>query len=94
MRDRSRKETFPVRLFGDEDFDGEVERCARRGDHQGCSALGIAEDEQFGRPHFETRRDGLAGMIDEAEELDAFFIQEGLEPLDGLFDGMATDGEF
>src|SRR5579859_7574365 len=76
--------------FGDEDFERQVDCAAGSRDHKRRSGCGVAEEEQLGGAHGEAGRGGFAGVIDEAEELDAFFLQQRLQPRDGFVDGIVA----
>jgi hypothetical protein len=76
--------------LSDEDLEWEVERGGGRGEHQGCAGFGVSEDEELRRRHGEAGGERFAGVVDEAEELDAFFFEEGFEAGDGFVDGMVS----
>ena len=77
--------------FGDENAEREIEGEAGRRQHEGCAGFGAAEDEDLGGWHGEAGGGGFAGVIDEAEELDAFFFEERFEAGDGFVDGVFAD---
>jgi hypothetical protein len=66
-----------VSSFGDQDFEGEIQRGAGRGEHQRRAGLGIAEDQQLGAWHFQAGAGGFAAVVDDGEEFDASSFQEG-----------------
>src|ERR1700694_2969281 len=83
-----RDPNFAGGVFGDQDFEREIQRGARRSKHQRCACLGITEDQQLCGGHLETGAGGFAAVVDEGEELDPFGLQDGLQAGDGFVDGV------
>jgi len=80
--------------FGYEDFERQIERGGGSGEHDGCTGFGASEDEEAGGWHGKTSGGGFAGVVDDAEELDAFFFEQGFEARDGFVDGVMTGESF
>jgi len=81
-------------VFGDEDFEGEIDGAGGGGLHDGGAAFGIAEDEELGVGHGEAGLLGFAAVVDEGEDGDIFGLEDGFEFFDGGVDGViAGDGD-
>jgi len=82
-----------VGSFGYKDFERKVECRGGGGEHDGRAGFGASEDEEARGRHGEACGGGFAGVVDDAEELDAFFFEQGFEAGDGFVDGvMAGEG--
>ena len=75
-----------VGSFGYKDFERKVECRGGGGEHDGRAGFGVSEDEEAGGRHGEAGGLGFAGVIDDAEELDAFFFEQCFEARDGFVD--------
>lgn len=79
-----------LRVLPGEGFEWEVDGGAGSGDHDGRAAFGIAEDEELGGAHFESGFGGFAAVVDEGEDGDAFFFENGLQAGEGFRNGVGT----
>ena len=79
-----------VGFLSEKNLQWKIERSAGRREHHRCAGLRVAEDQQLCVGHMEADGAGFAGVIDESEELDVFFGEQGGEALDEFIDGVTA----
>ena len=75
---------FAVTILPDQDLQRQVDRDARRSDHEWSAGFRIAEDQQFGWPHFDAGLFRLTAVIDQGKQLDALRLQDSFQFLNGF----------
>src|ERR1700722_8928685 len=66
---------FPLRVFPDQDLERQIDGDARRGQHQGGSSLGIAEDDQLGGVHLHSNFGRFPAVVDQSKDGDSLSLE-------------------
>src|SRR5262249_19903713 len=79
---------FALTVFAHENFERNIKASTGCIQHHWRSRIGTAKDEQLCRPHVEAGFRGLSAVINEREQRYFFGLQDSLDLVDCLFDGM------
>src|SRR5579871_688938 len=77
-----------LRILRDQDLERQVDGRAWSGQHQRRAGLRIAEDQELGRRHGHPRLCSFTAVVHEREQGDALRLQDRLELVDRLVNGM------
>src|ERR1019366_291981 len=84
------KPDFALRVLPGERLQRKIDGDTRGSDHQRRAAFGIAEDQELRGTHREAGLGSFAAVIDERENCDAFFFENGLQARQSFRNGIAA----